>query len=417
MQFISYEKVQKMNTPDIIANESTTYNHLHRLTKYLGTCERFVCVTAFAKMSGFKAIEKSFQSTLSDGGEVIFIFGLDFFHTDPSLIKHIWELSKSNGKIKLYLSNLENKFVFHPKIFAFQNSSETKYMVGSANLTLSGLLKNTELSILDNFQGQMDKFWLITQIKEWISNRIITPATSTIISKYNRLYKKRKELERQTEKGFRKETKRKNSKKVKSKFESLKEYLISIKADLSDDGFEAQKLSRELDLMQSNAILQQIARIDIVTIKQNIFLDHYNNLLRFWHSGGLHRNKTAISKQPKKFVKALAPYGLLAECDPKKAFETLIEKFVKIEGAGTNVISEILHSANPSKFAVMNANSVHSVSKIFPKQFPKEPNKANVTGELYELFCDKVKIIMDELNLSTFSEADLLFNYVYWLEK
>ena len=78
-----------------------------------------------------------------------------------------------------------------------------------------------------------------------------------------------------------------------------------------------------------------------------------------------------------------------------------------------NVITEILHTFDNKKFAVMNQNSVFGMS-LANYNFPEKPSKTSVNAEMYEDFCTKAEAICKYLGLDNFTELDALFNYAYW---
>jgi HKD family nuclease len=72
-------------------------SHLSNLRSLLGTSKRLVCMTAFARHSGYQAIQKLLKQRLEEDLEALFVVGLDIFHTDPSVLRHLFDLSKEYG--------------------------------------------------------------------------------------------------------------------------------------------------------------------------------------------------------------------------------------------------------------------------------------------------------------------------------
>ncbi len=77
-------------------------------------------------------------------------------------------------------------------------------------------------------------------------------------------------------------------------------------------------------------------------------------------------------------------------------------------------MTEILHTYDNMRFAVMNQNSVSGMSLANIDGFPSKPSKSNINAKLYANFCEKAGEICDELGLENFSQFDALFNYAYW---
>jgi hypothetical protein len=89
-----------------------------------------------------------------DGIPKRFIVSLDFGITDPSALQYLQDLNNSS----VYIANPEvvnrNGFrpikAFHPKLFLFNSPQNNCFVVGSANLTESALLTNTEVVMSGN---------------------------------------------------------------------------------------------------------------------------------------------------------------------------------------------------------------------------------------------------------------------------
>lgn len=105
---------------------------------------------AFLKYTGIKVVEKSMKQCLNNGGSIELIAGLDFKTTDSQALQYFINLKKEYSKVNFYCfgDRKENKtnIVFHPKIYLFEKGRETTGIVGSANMTRSGLMTNFEVN-------------------------------------------------------------------------------------------------------------------------------------------------------------------------------------------------------------------------------------------------------------------------------
>ena len=105
---------------------------------------------AFARQSGYHLIVKSLINFLNKGGDASFILGLDFHTTDPDILRELHNLSTNGQKVKLYCQrgNLEGTASYHPKLYLFQHDhNSATYIIGSSNLTKSGIKDNLEVNI------------------------------------------------------------------------------------------------------------------------------------------------------------------------------------------------------------------------------------------------------------------------------
>ncbi|RTL18383.1 MAG: NgoFVII family restriction endonuclease, partial [Burkholderiales bacterium] len=121
----------------LLVNEER--GHGDKLVKLLKQAERLECLVAFAKASALNGLLKSLRKALERGLEARFAIGLDFYLTEPVVLRKLLELTKEHA-LKLYLS--DSSETFHPKIYAFQHSKGCSVIVGSANFTQGGLYAN-----------------------------------------------------------------------------------------------------------------------------------------------------------------------------------------------------------------------------------------------------------------------------------
>lgn len=73
------------------------------------------------------------------------------------------------------------------------------------------------------------------------------------------------------------------------------------------------------------------------------------------------------------------------------------------------MLTEILHTNDPLRFAVMNKNSVNGMTLAEYRSFPEAPGKGNVDAALYADFCAKAKRVRVALGLADMAELD-----AYW---
>lgn len=149
-------------------------------------------------------------------------------------------------------------------------------------------------------------------------------------------------------------------------------------------------------------------------LKRREFLGAYEALIQYWHSGGLQRGKTWVAKKPAQFQAALRALAADRSQDPATLFDLLKEHFDKIPRAGTNVLTEILHTRDSGRFPVMNRNSVAGMGLANITGYPPAPSKATVDGALYARFTADAAALRQSLDLRDLGELDVLFNFAYW---
>jgi HKD family nuclease len=399
------------NTVQLVLNESDA-SHSSNLERCLASSTRFVCMTAFARVSGFHTLERPLKRFLAKGNEALFVIGLDFFHTDPLVLNALFKLSGKNS-LRLFVSRpswqdgapARN---FHPKVYIFEGV-ETHVMIGSANMTGGGLLENHEASLIIHDEWGEISDGIDEQIKQLIEKAEIVAADAAILNEYGRRHAIYKVHERLTKW------------RVKQALESndtqnlnlLRGYLVKMKADSTDHGFAADVEWRRDARKESIEKLRDIEKS--VNLTASNFLKLYEPLAAgLWHSGGLHRGKNQIAEDAQGFQQALVALRALKSPGIDQAFSTLLRHLKNVNRAGINVLTEILHSLDNRRFAVMNQNSVSGMALAGHTDFPDKPNKNDLNAADYVDFCKKAVSVRDELGLDDFTELDALFNYVYW---
>lgn len=405
----------------LILNEESG-DHAEALKVLMRSAHRLVCMTAFAKKTGLKLIRKELEERLDGGLEALFVVGLNFYQTDPFVLEELHALSKRYS-LQLLVSRppwiyreapggnqaMDNTaWNFHPKVFMVECTGETNALIGSANLTGGGLADNHEASVLIRNCGVIAKR-INDQIAHLIEDKQIVPADAGIISEYARrhaIYKIHTKLaERRADRAI--------ARKDGIDLDTLKSLLSEMRADTSGSGFEADTIYRSNARIKAGEVLTQISVGPPLSEKG--FLRLYEPLVAdLWHSGGLQRGKSLVAKHAHAFQDALRSLDDIESLSLEKAFDLLHGKMQNVKGAGINVITEILHTFDNVRFAVMNQNSVSGIGVAGITGFPKHPYKGDVDGAMYASFCDRAGDIRDGLQLKDFTELDALFNYAYW---
>ncbi|QUM71829.1 phospholipase D family protein [Sphingopyxis granuli] len=387
----------------LLLNDDST-DHRTEIGALFKNARRFECMVAFAKMSGWKEMKASLEKALSKGMTARLAVGLDFYHTDPALLRSLFRLSKKHD-LELYLSNSES--TFHPKIYAFEYDDECKVVVGSANFTQGGLLQNYEASVLidDESGTMMEK--ITEHFDDLTDNDEIVLATKPLIDDYAK--------DHAINAAWARFARRRATRAVDSgeaSLDVLAGFLRMMKEGGASSPFNAQMEVRRNNLAVAPTQLRSIAAWKGKTARG--FLTEYEHLIGSFHSGGLDRAKTRITDKREDFVRAVASIIDHADLSPRDAFATLHAAFANIKGAGINLLTEILHTLDNTRFAVMNQNAVAGLRLAGYDGFPLHPSKGSLSPDIYQLYCDHADAVRKALGLRDFTELDALFNYVYW---
>ncbi len=124
---------------------------------------------AFATLSGVKSLKSHLQIAESNYEHIRFYIGIDNKVTSEEALKfllsHIIETY-------IYHDELNNRSIYHPKLFLFEGFDFSRIIIGSSNLTYQALNTNLEASIQLDFSSKNDSEGLntLTEIKEYYSS-------------------------------------------------------------------------------------------------------------------------------------------------------------------------------------------------------------------------------------------------------
>ncbi|MEN5086107.1 phospholipase D family protein [Sphingobacterium faecium] len=125
--------------------------------------DSFTGIVAFASESGVYGLSKHLKSAKANFKNLNLIVGIDLGGTSKEALEEVLDLD-----INSYIFYQMEQVVFHPKIYLFEGSRNIKLIIGSSNLTTSGLFTNVESSILFEFDtDDKDGQSLLSEIKSY----------------------------------------------------------------------------------------------------------------------------------------------------------------------------------------------------------------------------------------------------------
>ncbi|WP_374267135.1 restriction endonuclease PLD domain-containing protein [Zoogloea sp.] len=405
----------------LVSNLQERTNHSTRLDNLFNEAKRFDCYVAFANWNGLGYFWDSMVAAVEAGTLTArFVLGLDFFHTEPDTLYALKELAENNPRhVELYISGSGSKLTFHPKIYAFQYPDEIcRVFVGSANLTQGGLADNIEASLFYEHTNCKLVSDLDNEFLSWLESGEIEKATDEALAEYARKHRIYSLHRRAAQVRAERACAELPPAGPLPYLDDLAAILDLMKADETDSNFDVQVAKRAASLPVARRILDTIRTTPKLTA--NTFLDLYEELVsnpgHAWHSGSLHRRRVTVAQSYATFQNALMDLHrtLGSSASAADAYGVLLLHFAKASHVGPNIMSEILHSYDSSRFAVMNQNSVSGILMARYTQFPSRPMKATVTPQVYQEFCDCAEAVRAGLGLRDLSEVDAVFNYAYW---
>lgn len=146
--------------------ESTSKNAVGRLlVKYLNekNFNSFTGFSAFASEAGIFGLSGHINSAKKYFKELTIIVGIDQGGTSKEALEEILSLN-----IQSYIFYQKESPIFHPKFYLFEGINDVKIILGSSNLTGSGLFTNIESSLLIEFsQTDKDGLALLSELKTY----------------------------------------------------------------------------------------------------------------------------------------------------------------------------------------------------------------------------------------------------------
>jgi len=137
----------------------------HLLVKYLKEKKfhSFTGFSAFASEAGIYGLSGYINSAKKNFKNLTIFVGIDQGGTSKEALEEILNLN-----IESYIYYQKENPIFHPKFYLFEGTNEVKIILGSSNLTGSGLFTNIESSLLVEFnQADKDGLALLSEFKTY----------------------------------------------------------------------------------------------------------------------------------------------------------------------------------------------------------------------------------------------------------
>lgn len=101
---------------------------------------------AWVRVSGMMYLMERFANFLRHGGTLSVIVGIDLENTTREGLQALLDLEQY-GASQTYVYHNEADSIFHPKLYLWRNEEEARLIVGSNNITQSGLYINVEAGL------------------------------------------------------------------------------------------------------------------------------------------------------------------------------------------------------------------------------------------------------------------------------
>lgn len=108
----------------------------------------FNAFVAFVSLSGINNIVDQLITFQQKGGLIRIYLGVNLNATSKEALEKLLELN-----IETYVIYSPNSIIYHPKIYVFEGNEINRAVIGSSNLTQSGLFQNVEASVCIDFES------------------------------------------------------------------------------------------------------------------------------------------------------------------------------------------------------------------------------------------------------------------------
>lgn len=392
---------------ELITNTGKRKNHLS-LLKMLGKkADAIFIAVAFFRQSGYALLEPILKEALRRKTPVKAICGLNFGLSEPEALRRLARLlNKATGSGAFFPKD-ENA-TFHPKLYCFKIEEELHVVAGSANVTEGGLTGNAEVSLYWHTPLKAPEAREIMEYLDFLfSKDFAVPATLLRISQYKAFHREQEQYRRK----YSKQRQPKPKKKLKVDYTILQEFYEDF---LNEEDVEEYDEDRKQGYLQARDVLEQITSNGISKAE---FIPLYEKLVgaqgqgRLWHPDSLYRKKADVFRHYKKFIKVVKFVKENLDEPVPRVFDRGKELIAEVPGVGPNILTEIMLTYRPDKFASLNRNPITVLTEAHCglKQSP-----ATYKGEDYEEFCELFEEIRQKLHLPTNLEVDSFLNHAYW---
>lgn len=391
---------------------NNTPNHLNEIFDNFEDADEVIIAVGFLSYSGINFLLEAIEDFCYQPDSKITIYAGANLATEGKGLKKILTLFNKSKSHKLILCN-PKAGIFHPKIYAFRKGKRVKIIVGSANLTRSGLELNDELSYQFKTKTDSKDYKQFLKYFQDLDKKYDKPNNEERIREFIEYVSDfNKEQTSHNKFSFRPKDDYQNGIYIPAIIEWYEKYCNSAAF--------IEPLDREKKYQKAKKLLFKL------TSDKKITSDEFENILgqlvgfkgyeKLWHSGSIHRKSKATLNYQKGFRNLVQEIKLNISNSVEKTFQNSIDslkrmkKAGEIKGIGVNIIAEILMTFAPQKFANLNKNPLTALD-----YFGKDLKRAGIfKGIDYKNYVELLHFIKDQLGVKSFLEVDSFFNYIYW---
>ena len=363
------------------ANGQNFNDHLEAFNEVIKGAEKILIAVAFFKLSGLKLIIDAIEERLNDDSKIEIFVGRDLCTTEPRALERILEISTIRPSLTVYFAHEQQKWIFHPKMYLGQHETGTRLLIGSANLTKGALKHNEELSLLWEIETEDT---LLTQIHNvfarYRSGDIFKKLDKKMLEQYTVEHKKSKSPNSSPlphKKGFDIDS--------MCDLELLNVYFEEfLQVTRAMEEIEFRRKSRKAALKVQRKIAKMAPIFELTKTERKMFESLYYSLVSnensgpHWLSNGVGRLRSRVCGDPMKVINLFAAAEMVADLQVGKGYRYVGAFANRIDGMGTNTLSELLCTFAPKKYAVYSGITEDALRKL--GAYLVEPTNPNSMG-------------------------------------
>lgn len=391
----------------IVTNQNRP-RHTDIIRNLLKTATKVWIFVAYLGGSGMDEVEAALKAACARKLNLEVYCGLSQCVSNPDALWRLFKMFDRTKTSKLYLWDQPHQ-TFHPKVYCFFHGSRLTLVIGSANLTSGGMERNLELSSIQTVPLNTDAARAIEILRSNLA-KSVNPADELGLRQYRRRY----EIYRRKREKAEKEAKKEIKQVRELKLDEIKSYLTRYYKDGKDQRFQR----RQMRYNKAKSVLKKLA--DTPHLDKSRFLELYSELVgggsehRLWTSSGLARSKSEVASHYKKVVSLVRKIRSSSAKSPEAVFRIGQESIRTIQGFGVNLLTEVMHTFGPDRFAVLNKPPLIALKAFGCDPFP---SSNSFKAGMYAEFNDIVDEVKKECGFKSMAQADDFLSYVYGREK
>jgi HKD family nuclease len=395
---------------------NTGEGHRVAIGSALDGCTEALVAVAFLKAAGASFLCGLLRSVLEDGGRARVFIGTDFFLTEPEALQTLLDLASRQSGLEVSVGSRAGA-TFHPKTYAGFGPGGLRCLVGSANLTGGALGANIETSILVEAGLDTD---FADQVRAMFGSLAadgrFAPLDALALAAYRSIWrpveKERAKLDRvigeadlgSFDLGL---------------LEELHRQYLADPANLAEAG------RRQSNRKKARAVQRRIAALvgstdgkasrdrTLATLLRDL-MSSRDGALHLWSSGDIHRRGSEVLRHPKRTLALFAEAERASTLPVDAGYGALRDIAEPLPGAGINMVTEILSTYAPDRFAVVNGNTVAALAHLgLTFTGSRSLGLKTVKPARYVEIVGLIAAVRERIGATDFPETDAFLNWVY----